>query len=74
MANKDDITDFIKKSDFDTKLTKVNNKVSSNKTEHVEVKNDLTDVSKKFYKHQWNDITFCWAEYTLQAIMVNKII
>ena len=52
LANKDDITDFIKKSDFDTKLTKVNNKVSSNKTEHVEVKNDLTDVSKKFYKHQ----------------------
>ena len=74
MANKDDITDFIKKSDFETKLTKVNNKVSSNKTEHVEVKNDLTDVSKKFYKHQWNDINFCWAEYTLQAIMVNKII
>ena len=52
LANKDDITDFIKKSDFDTKLTKVNNKVSSNKTEHVEVKNDLTDVSKNFYKHQ----------------------
>ena len=38
LANKDDIVDFIKKTNFDKKLKQNNNKVTSNKTRHVEVK------------------------------------
>ena len=38
LANKDDIADFIKKTNFDEKLKQNNNKVTSNKTRHVEVK------------------------------------
>ena len=38
LANKDDIVDFIKMTNFDKKLKQNNNKVTSNKTRHVEVK------------------------------------
>ena len=33
---KDDIADFVKKTDFDGKEININRKITSNKTEHVE--------------------------------------
>ena len=36
--------------DFDKKLRKINNKVASSKTKHVEVKKKVTDLSKTFFQ------------------------
>ena len=47
LASKTDITDFIQKRDFDGKLKKLNKKVSSNKTKHVLVENELNTLLQK---------------------------
>ena len=44
---KDDIADFVKQTDFDNKLKSINKKVTSNKTKHVLVVNELHDLSEK---------------------------
>ena len=42
-----DITDFVKKSDFDDKLKNLNKKVASNKIRDIEFKVKLDDIEKK---------------------------
>ena len=44
LATKDDITDLVKKTYFFKKLNK-NKKIPSNKIRHVEVQNNLNDIS-----------------------------
>ena len=46
LASKNDIADFVKKTDFDEKLKNCNNKIT-NKTRHVKVKTKLDDLEKK---------------------------
>ena len=41
LASKNDIANFIKKTDFDDKLKILNKKITSNKTKHVLVENEL---------------------------------
>ena len=47
LASKNDIADFVKKTDFDDKLKNLNKKVTSNKAKHVLVENELNEQSKK---------------------------
>ena len=47
LASKNDIADFVKKTDFGDKLKTLNKKVTSNKTKHVLVENELNELSKK---------------------------
>ena len=48
LASKNDITNFVKKkTDFDDKLKNLNEKITSNKTKHVLVANELNELSKK---------------------------
>ena len=42
-----DITDFVKKTDFDDKLKDLNKNFTSNKTKHVPVENELNELSEK---------------------------
>ena len=41
LASKSDIANFVKKTDFHDKLKKLNEKVTSNKTKHLLVENEL---------------------------------
>ena len=47
LASKSDIANFVKKADFDDKLKNLNKNVTSNKTKHVLVENELNELSKK---------------------------
>ena len=47
LATKVDIADFVKKASFDETHINVNKKGTLNKTRHVEVKNEVDDLSKK---------------------------
>ena len=47
LASKNDIDSFVKKKDFDDKLKKVNKKVISNKTKHIEAEKKITDLTNK---------------------------
>ena len=47
LATKADIVDFVKKTDFDDKLKKINKKVTGIKTKHVFVENKLNELSEK---------------------------
>ena len=47
LASKNDITDFVKKTDFDKKLKNINKKVTWNKSRHVLVENQLNNLSEK---------------------------
>ena len=47
LATKAGIDDFIENIDFDDKLKNVNKKVTSNKTKHVLIKNELNELSEK---------------------------
>ena len=47
LARKSGIADFVKKTDFDDKLKKLNKKVTSNETKHVLVEKKLHELSKK---------------------------
>ena len=46
LSTKDDIADFLKETDFDNKLN-INKKVSSKKSKHVLVENELDKLSGK---------------------------
>ena len=45
LATKADIDDFVPKTDFDDKLKKLNKKVASHKTKHVDTEKKLTDIT-----------------------------
>ena len=47
MAGKNDIANFVSKTDLDDKLKNLNKKVTSNKTKQVPVENELNKPSKK---------------------------
>ena len=50
LANKIDIADFLKKTDFVERLIKINKKVTSNKTKHVETENKVNDHITSYTK------------------------
>ena len=47
LTNKNDIANFVKRTDFDAKLQNLNKKFTSNKTKCVFVENELNELSKK---------------------------
>ena len=47
MAGKNDIANFVSKTDLDDKLKNLNKKVTSNKTKQVPVENELNKPSEK---------------------------
>ena len=47
LASKNDIANFVNKTDFDDKLKNLNKKVTSNKTKYVFDENELNELSKK---------------------------
>ena len=47
LVTKGDITDFIEKTNFDDKLKNLNNKVTSNKSQHVLVQNELKKLQNR---------------------------
>ena len=44
LASKNDISDFVKRKEFDKNLIDINKKVASNKTNHFEAENKLSDL------------------------------
>ena len=52
LASKSDIANFLKKTDFDDKLKRLNKNVTLNKTKHVLVENGLNELSKKLKQYQ----------------------
>ena len=52
LANISDIANFVKKIDFDDKLKTLNKNVTSNKTKHVIVQNELNKLSEKVRAYQ----------------------
>ena len=48
LASKNDIANFVKNTDFDDKLKFLNKKITSNKTKHVLVENEVNELSKKY--------------------------
>ena len=56
-ANKVDIADFVKQTNFDNKLEKVNKKVTSNK-KTLEAEKKLANLTKNMHKYQQKDIMF----------------
>ena len=47
LPSKGDIADFLKKIDFDDKLNTLNKKITSNKSKHLLVENELPDKTVK---------------------------
>ena len=47
LASKSNIASFVKKTDFDDKLKKLDNKITSNKTKHARIENELNKLSEK---------------------------
>ena len=58
---------LVNKSDIDKKLININEKITSNKTKHIEA-----DLTKKVSQISKKDMIFCWVECTLQVMMVIK--
>ena len=48
LATKADIANFVKKADFNVKRKNLNKKNTSNKSKHVLLKNELSELSKIF--------------------------
>ena len=46
LASKNDIPNFVKMTDFDDKLKNLNKNVTSNKTKHVLVENELNELTE----------------------------
>ena len=59
LASKTDIANLVRKTDFDDKLKNLNKKVTSNKTKHVLVENELNGVSEKLNYCQQKILIFC---------------
>ena len=47
LASKNDIANFVKKTNFDDKLKNVNKKWTLNKIKHVEAENKINDLTNK---------------------------
>ena len=47
LANKNDISDFVKKTDFYDKLKHLNKRVTSNKTKHVEAEKKIIGLTNE---------------------------
>ena len=47
LPSKNNIANFVKKTEFDDKLKNLNKTITSNKTKHVRIKNELNELSKK---------------------------
>ena len=43
---------LVNKPDIDEKLINIDNKITSNKTKHIEAVKKLTDLEKKLHKYQ----------------------
>ena len=48
LSSKSDVGNFVKKTDFDDKIKKLSKNVTSNKTKHVLVENELNEKLEKF--------------------------
>ena len=55
LASKSYIANFAKETDFDDKLKTLNKDVTSNKTHHILVENELNELSKKKKQYQQKD-------------------
>ena len=55
LATKGDIADFVKKTNFSDKIKNLNKKVTSNKSEHLLVENELKKLQDKIEKLQTFD-------------------
>ena len=55
LASKSYIANFAKETDFDDKLKTLNKDVTSNKTHHILVENELNELSKKTKQYQQKD-------------------
>ena len=62
LANKNDIANFVKKTDFGEKLKTLNKKITSNKTKHLLVENELNinRLSKKVKTISAKQLTKDW--------------
>ena len=60
MANKNDIANFVKKTDFGEKLKILNKKITSNKTKHLLIENELNRLSKKVKTISAKQLTKDW--------------
>ena len=58
LASKTHIANLVRKTDFDDKLKNLNKKVTSNKTKHVLVENELNEVSEKIKLLSTKDFDF----------------
>ena len=47
LVSKDDINNFVNNTDFDNKLLSFNKRVNSDKTKHLRVEKELSELSKK---------------------------
>ena len=50
MATKADLDNFVEKTNFNDKLKNLNKKVTSNKTNHLQTENKLTDLTNEVAK------------------------
>ena len=55
LASKSYIANFAKETDFDDKLKTLNKNVTSNKTNHILVENELNELSKKKKKKHYKE-------------------
>ena len=60
LANKNDIANFVKKTDFAEKLKTLNKKTTSNKIKHLLVENELNRLSKKVKTISAKQLTKDW--------------
>ena len=60
LANKNDIANFVKKTDFGEKLKTLNKKTTSNKIKHLLVENELNRLSKKVKTISAKQLTKDW--------------
>ena len=60
VANKNDIANFVKKTDFGEKLKTLNKKTTSNKIKHLLVENELNRLSKKVKTISAKQLTKDW--------------
>ena len=51
--------ELVNKSDIDKRLININ-KITSNKTKHIEPEEELTNLTKKLHKHQKRIQCFVW--------------
>ena len=58
LASKNNIADFLEKTDFDNKQKKLNKKVTWNKTRHVNAEKKIADLTNKVVQIWKKDMIF----------------